>query len=337
MLWVRSAIPRVHRARSRSRAHRVAMTPASSAPSTRGARASFPVVPRVVPRRPARRRASASTMASASASRAVMPPPPATCAEAASRARVTIRNLREMRARDADVARETARVRVELPLPSIDLGSDALAYVGLHGQASDWSGGMSQRYRRTRSLLETNAFDGYEFEYHGMLDRDAEGMGLWTLGDFALVTTHPSDTTFAFFERLLSGEYGGRVGGDDGRMLIVVNAFWSGKGEKVGQPWEFGLRRRAKELLSEERGDFEKVYACRRARSASGVEGTLLREWPGPWRLFDAHGERVVGEWDDEPSNRVIAETLNDAAGVEESAGFHRNAADTSRANDCIT
>ena len=267
----------------------------------------------------------------------MMPPPPATCAEAASRARVTIRNLREMRARDADVARETARVRVELPLPSIDLGSDALAYVGLHGQASDWSGGMSQRYRRTRSLLEKNAFDGYEFEYHGMLDRDAEGMGLWTLGDFALVTTHPSDTTFAFFERLLSGEYGGRVGGDDGRMLIVVNAFWSGKGEKVGQPWEFGLRRRAKELLSEERGDFEKVYACRRARSASGVEGTLLREWPGPWRLFDANGERVVGEWDDEPSNRVIAETLNDAAGVEESAGFHRNAADTSRANDCIT
>ena len=112
-----------------------------------------------------------------------------------------------MRERDADVARETARVRVELPLPSIDLGSDALAYVGLHGQASDWSGGMSQRYRRTRSLLEKNAFDGYEFEYHGMLDRDAEGMGLWTLGDFALVTTHPSDTTFGFFERLLSGEY----------------------------------------------------------------------------------------------------------------------------------
>ena len=83
--------------------------------------------------------------------------------------------------------------------------------------------------------------------------------------------------------------------------------------------------------------DARTVCACRRARSASGVEGTLLREWPGPWRLFDANGERVVGEWDDEPSNRVIAETLNDAAGVEESAGFHRNAADTSRANDCIT
>ena len=232
-------------------------------------------------------------------------------------------------------------MRVELPLPSIDLGTDDLVYVGLHGQASDWSGGMRQRYRATRGLLERHVFDGYAFDYHGLLDADADGMGLWSLGDFAVVTTHPSDTTFAYFERLLSGEYGGggRVGEDaaDAKMLVVVNAFWSGKGENVGQPWEFGLRRRAKELLSDERGDFEKIYACRRTRSASGVEGTLLKEWPGPWRLFDADGARVVGEWDDEPSNRVIAETLNAAAGVDESAGFHRNAADTSRDDDCIT
>jgi len=287
-----------------------------------------------------RSRSSVRAMSSPSSPSWPSPSPPTTCAEAASRARVSFRRLRDARARDPVTRRTLSRVRVELPLPSIDLGTDALAYAGLHGQASDWSGGMAQRYRETRRLLEEHAFDGYDATYHGLLDRDAEGMGLWSLGDFATVTTHPSDTTFEFFERLVSGKYGGRFDGEDegassSRLLIVVNAFWSGKGENVGQPWEFGLRRRAKELLS--RGDFEKIYACRRARSASGVEGTLLREWPGPWRLFDANGERVVGEWDDEPSNRVIAETLNDAAGVDESVGFHRNAADTSRDDDCIT
>ena len=112
--------------------------------------------------------------------------------------------------------------------------------------------------------------------YHGLLDADANGMGLWSLGDFAVVTTHPSDTTFAYFERLLSGEYGGggRVGEDtaDAKMLVVVNAFWSGKGENVGQPWVFGSCKRARELLSDERGDFEKIYAPTE-RSTSGWRG----------------------------------------------------------------
>ena len=83
----------------------------------------------------------------------------------------------------------------------------------------------------------------------------------------------------------------------------------------MGQPWELALRRRARDVLdvravlpSDEKAkkrtlikNWEKVYCARRCRSAAGVEGTLRRAWPGPWRLFDAEGVRVVLEAEDEP------------------------------------
>lgn len=233
----------------------------------------------------------------------------------------------------------TRKIRIELPLPSLDVGGDRIAYLGLHGQAADWSGGMEQRYRVTRKLIEEHALAGYDYTYHGLLDRDAEGMGLWTCGDFMTMTTHPSDTTFGYFIKLLNGEYGGleKIRDDPTHLVVVVNAFWSGKGESVGQPWEFGLKKAARETLGGSSGDWEKAYSCRRARSAAGVEGTLIRRWPGAWRLFDADGYDVVREWDEEPSNREIAEALNDYAGRPEVAGFNRAAADTSRDDDVIT
>ena len=123
------------------------------------------------PRAPARRAIVAHARA----------PPPRTCADAARDARATFRALR-----DADAA--PRRARVELPLPSIDVGTDDVVYLGLHGQAADWSGGMAQRFRATRALLERDAFDGYASEYHGRLDRDAEGVGLWS----CLLYTSPS-------------------------------------------------------------------------------------------------------------------------------------------------
>ena len=55
--------------------------------------------------------------------------------------------------------------------------TDDVVYLGLHGQAADWSGGMAQRFRATRALLERDAFDGYASEYLGLLHRDAEGVG----------------------------------------------------------------------------------------------------------------------------------------------------------------
>ena len=47
-------------------------------------------------------------------------------------------------------------------------------------------------------------------------------------------------------------------------------------------------------------------------------------------------GERHARR-DGEPSNREIAETLNEAAGATEAAGFNRSSSDTSRDTDVIT
>ena len=285
--------------------------------------------------------------------------PPTTCSGAASEARAVIRLLREAAAQNEPCPR---RVRVELPLPLADLDSDALAFAGLHGQASDWSGGINQRFRVTKGLIDAFVLDGYENEYLGLLDRDADGMGVWKIGGSmpgekhdATLVTHPADTTAGFFLKLLDGDYGARVAEKE-HLVIVVNAFWSGSGEKVGQPWELALRRRAREVLdvravlpsvgglpSDEKAqkrtlkNWEKVYCARRCRSAAGVEGTLRRAWPGPWRLFDAEGVRVVLEAEDEPSNRAIAEALNADADVGDAAGYNRDAADTSRDDDVIT
>ena len=240
--------------------------------------------------------------------------PPSTCTGAAAEARQVLRLLREGAARaDASVPR---RVRVELPLPPADMDTDAMVYLGLHGQAADWSGGMQQRLRVTKALIdgEGGLLDGYaDAKYLGLLDRDADGMGVWTLGEDLTIVTHPSDTTMRYFLDLCRGEYGNRVR-DDSHVLCAVNAFWSGDGasagDRVGQPWELGLKREAKEVLTRD-GDWDVVYCARRIRSAAGVEGTLRRAWPGPWRLFDAEGVTLVMERASQPSNREMAEALN--------------------------
>jgi len=88
-------------------------------------------------------------------------------------------------------------------------------------------------------------------------------------GDNMTALTHPSDTTMSFMLALLRGDYGKSVL-DPAHLLVVVNGFWSGAGGNVGQPWEFGLKKEAKEVLGRE-GDWEYVYCCRRVRSAAGV------------------------------------------------------------------
>ena len=292
-----------------------------------------------------RPRARPSLRARSSPVRAAFRAPPRTCSSATAEARAVLRALREATS-DATTASTPPprRVRIELPLPPADRDTDDIVYLGLHGQAADWSGGMAQRFRVTKRLVEDGMLDGYDREYLGLLDRDADGMGVWKVtrsgggpeSHDATVVTHPADTTFGFFAKLLRGEYGAKVADPD-HLIVVVNAFWSGAGEKVGQPWELGLRREARRVLSPETGDWEKVYCARRTRSAAGVEGTLVRAWPGPWRLYDAEGVRTVMEAETEPSNREMAEALNKDAGVREAAGFNRDASMTSRDDDVIT
>ena len=68
-------------------------------------------------------------------------PPPRTCSAAAAEARSVLRALRE-----GDPTSVPRRVRVELPLPPAELNTDDILYLGLHGQAADWSGGRAVRH-----------------------------------------------------------------------------------------------------------------------------------------------------------------------------------------------
>jgi hypothetical protein len=272
-------------------------------------------------------------------------PPPTTISGASSEAKQVLRLLRE--ASSGAGVESPKRVRIELPLPLSDFGSDdvdkdVLAFAGFGGQASDWSGGMAQRFRVTKGLIDDYVLDGYENDYLGLLDRDADGMGVWRVGggdsgghDCTLLT-HAADTTGEFLIKLLEGEYGSAVA-KDAHLIVVVNAFWTGSGENVGQPWEFALRKKAREVLNTTNGGWEKVYCARRVRSAAGVEGTLVRRWPSPWRLWDDCGVEVVLETNDEPSNRQIATALNANANVGDPVGFNVDAAATSRDDNVIT
>ena len=206
-------------------------------------RAFRPRAPRRGRRLPPRAPVASGAETSTSAPPIPFKAPPRTCTSAASEARAVLRALREgATSGDASVPR---RVRVELPLPPADRDTDDLVYLGLHGQAADWSGGMQQRFRVTKGYVEDAMLDGYDHEYLGLLDRDADGMGVWRVGENMTAVAHPSDVTVGFFLRLLRGEYGDAVL-DPSHVVVVVNAFWSGNGERVGQPWEFGLKREAR-------------------------------------------------------------------------------------------
>jgi hypothetical protein len=288
--------------------------------------------------------ASSAEIAPSSTSIAARPPP-TTISGASSEAKQVLRLLRE--ASSGAGVESPKRVRIELPLPLSDFGSDdvdkdVLAFAGFGGQASDWSGGMAQRFRVTKGLIDDYVLDGYENDYLGLLDRDADGMGVWRVGggdsgghDCTLLT-HAADTTGEFLIKLIEGEYGSAVAKDT-HLIVVVNAFWTGSGENVGQPWEFALRKKAREVLNTTNGGWEKVYCARRVRSAAGVEGTLVRRWPSPWRLWDDCGVEVVLETNDEPSNRQIATALNANANVGDPVGFNVDAAATSRDDNVIT
>lgn len=75
--------------------------------------------------------------------------------------------LRALRAGDPSSSAVPRRVRVELPLPPADVDTDELLYLGLHGQAADWSGGMQQRFRVTKGYVENGMLEGKEGERGG--------------------------------------------------------------------------------------------------------------------------------------------------------------------------
>ena len=132
-----------------------------------------------------------------------------------------------------------------------------------------------------------------------------------------------SDVTFGYFLKLLAGEYG-EV---ESKIVVAVNAFWTGRGEEVGT---------AVGVWVEEGG--ESVFDDGRVGEGVRVSSNEIRGWRGGNARAKVAGEMVfverrrirgrerVGRRN--RANREMAEALNAHAGVMDAVGFNRNAAD---------
>ena len=138
-----------------------------------------------------------------------------------------------------------------------------------------------------------------------LLDKDADGMGLWTATEDMTVVAHRERYDHAVLRELVAKEYEGR---ERPTFLVVVNGFWSGNGES----WTTVAVPTAKKRKSRTAGGkctlvdvqirrrHRRHFSSRRYRAVDAIR---------------ARGVHLLKQWQDEPSNREIAETLNNGVG----------------------
>jgi len=186
-----------------------------------------------------------------------------------------------------------SRLTIELPLP---VRRGLRAFIRTQGEddtdeedlirlldESDWPGGLAQRFRVVRPLVE-RVLDGYDAQFLGLLEDPADGLGVWGAGDTtaAAIVTNP---TFPSFIKLVTGGYGSRVT-EPGHTLIAVNPLWTTP-EDVGQRWERDLKAQAAEVMA----GWQPLYCCKVLRTPSGATGLLHYAFPQEWQLYATPAE----------------------------------------------
>ena len=118
-----------------------------------------------------------------------MSPPCRTCTEAAAQARAALRRLREaVAAGEAGAVPQPLRLTVRLPLPSPSRQDDSLQ----NDDDTDWPGGIQQRFRRLRPLVEDQLLSGYDPEASSCCFRMLPVGWCWVPTGFACVLTFPN-------------------------------------------------------------------------------------------------------------------------------------------------
>ena len=227
--------------------------------------------------------------------------PPSTCAQAVQQARQSLRLAREDTQYEEDTSTRTPRrITIELPIPTP--GRDDVIPPDRN---YDWPGGMRQRFRYLRPLVD-DLLEGYDAKFLGMLESESDGIGVWSSdrGQFTLVTL-VSDVTFASFARLCRGEAVSRVL-DPNHAIVVVNPGWT-TWTNVGNFWERGLKDEAKRLIDDT--DWLCVYSLRAVQTNRGVHGLLRRQHPGLWELFPAEEDPDGGIVPDEGVMPIVQRT----------------------------
>lgn len=258
--------------------------------------------------------------------------PPATCSDAAKAAHNAFRRFRETQRNVNSIRRGT----VQLPLPSPSTRDDDRIRPN---DESDWPGGVRQRFRAIKPLIEQHLLEGYRTKSFGMLESPADGVGVWVLefgsGSKGTVVANVTNATFGPFARLCAGEFGSDVLEDD-HLLLAVNPSWTTSSD-IGQLWDFALKRQAAALIDDP-SEWECIYHFEDIRTATGLTGVLFRSYPESWKLYLlppttergkmtkmgrllqslASPEPIVcpeipiAEWTQKPERSVVIRTLND-------------------------
>ncbi|KAI3430806.1 hypothetical protein D9Q98_009217 [Chlorella vulgaris] len=255
---------------------------------------------------------------------AAPPIAPRSCSEAASQARSALRRFREAAGDGGNIQDQQRRqqqgVSICLPLPSPEYLDEA---VRPYSQ-SDWPGGIVQRFRRLRPLVEDHLLSGYNAEFVGMLESPADGIGVWRAASASMtVVTQVSNLTFSIFARLCDGEFGKSVL-EPGHLLVAVNPTWT-QSRDIGQLWDRKLRARAAAIIDGQDA-WLPLYHLDDERTAKGATGFLFRCWPHDWQLHSTCGqdEEEPAQLQDppilvsqqRPSQERVVEALNAALAV---------------------
>ncbi|KAL4436363.1 hypothetical protein ABPG77_009925 [Micractinium sp. CCAP 211/92] len=194
------------------------------------------------------------------------------------------------------------RLTVRLPLPSPSRKDDNLA----NFDEQDWPGGIQQRFRRLRPLVEEGLLSGYDPQFVGMLESPADGMGVWrAAGGDVTVVAQVGNLNFAPFARLCAGEFGGRVL-EPGHTLLVVNPTFTSSRD-IGQLWDRKLKAAAAEII-DDASAWLPLYHLWDVRTAQGATGMLFRAWPYDWQLYSTCGAEEPGAALDVPPLLVSPE-----------------------------
>ena len=160
-------------------------------------------------------------------------------------------------------ARKSGHKRLQITLPVLMPGATLDDAIGPDGSAL-YPGGGAQSHRLGLQPIAQELFKGYDPIFHGKID---VGMGVWSLagGEITAVSS-VADMTFETFAKLCEGEFGEAPTRSDHTLLLLNPRLTSAA--NIGQPWQFGLRKRAVELVDET--DWLCAFCCRPVGASDG-------------------------------------------------------------------
>ena len=177
-----------------------------------------------------------------------------------------------------------------------------------------WTGlWMQSRAMLSFASIPCMPLHRYGASFVGMLEAEADGVGVWSTPDMTAVV-NVTNATMRPFVDLAEGKYGQRVT-QPGHFLLAINCQWTSSKcvvveglfvwrgahthfcvvRDVGQLWDMQLRRRAAALVDDTAPPWKTLYALQPVYTSRGRCGIVYTAFPGRWQLFGVAEDYVAG------------------------------------------